>query len=64
MLTGASAGGVGTFLWNNYFLDYVNRPGVVSSIADSGVFIKAKTQYRDDKIESMIRNLFTVANSG
>lgn len=50
ILTGGSAGGVGTFLWNNYFIDYVKKPDIVHSIPDSGVFLNVKTITGDNKI--------------
>ena len=39
VITGLSAGGIGTYLWSNYAKSLVKNPEVVVSIPDSGVFI-------------------------
>jgi len=43
MMTGGSAGALGSLYWTNYLRDMVNNPSIVSTIADSGIFMNAKT---------------------
>jgi hypothetical protein len=39
VLTGASAGGIATFLWSNYVRSLLTNPEAFYAIADSGVFM-------------------------
>lgn len=41
LLTGASAGGIATYLWTNYVRSLLANPAAVYSVPDSGVFINA-----------------------
>lgn len=42
VLTGGSAGALGALYWSNYLRSVVEKPSVVSTIADSGIFMNAK----------------------
>ena len=42
---------------------YVNNPNKIYSIDDSGIFINVKTVYGVTKIESMIKNIYKIANT-
>lgn len=39
VLTGASAGGMATYLWNNYVRELLVNPTAMVAVPDSGVFI-------------------------
>jgi O-palmitoleoyl-L-serine hydrolase len=39
VLTGASAGGLATFIWSNYLKTKLKNPGYLYSIPDTGVFL-------------------------
>ena len=39
VITGLSAGGIGTFLWSNYVKTIVKSPEIVVSVPDSGVYV-------------------------
>ena len=62
ILTGMSAGGVAVGLWTNYVKDFVGDPDKVYPIADSGVFMNFQTMHGQDRIMSMMNNIYTVAN--
>lgn len=62
-MTGASAGGIATIMWSNYFKSLLNNPSSLSVIADSGVF--ANTTYPSTQVHMMSilgSNLFKVTN--
>jgi hypothetical protein len=42
VLTGGSAGALGALYWTNYLQSMVKKPSVVSTIADSGIFMNSK----------------------
>jgi hypothetical protein len=42
VITGGSAGALGALLWTNYLQSMVKKPSIVSTIADSGIFLNAK----------------------
>ena len=63
VLTGASAGGIATILWSNYFRNLLKDPSSLSVIVDSGVF--ANTTFPYTKVHMMTllgSNLFKVSN--
>ncbi len=63
ILTGGSAGGIATYLWNNYLRSLVTNPNSVYAIPDSGLFVNAKSTVTGTlKIQSAIENLLKVAN--
>lgn len=45
VLTGASAGGIATFLWTNYVRSLLKNPMALYSIADSGTFMNTTNPY-------------------
>lgn len=45
LLTGASAGGIATFLWTNYVRSLLTNPEVLYSVADSGAFMNITNPY-------------------
>lgn len=64
MITGLSAGGVGTFLWTNYVRTIIKNPTNVISIPDSGIFpIFPNYVNKDINVtQTMAQNVFKLAN--
>jgi len=63
LLTGGSAGALGSLYWTNYLRDMVNNPMIVSTVADSGIFLNTKTHESGTlKIESQMVNLYKLSN--
>lgn len=63
VLTGGSAGGIATFLWQNYLKTIVKNPLAVLSIPDSGVFLNVESmQTKTLKSQFQLQNLYKVAN--
>jgi hypothetical protein len=44
LLTGCSAGAVASLYWTNYLSAMLKNPSVLSTIADSAIFLDVKTQ--------------------
>ncbi len=63
MLTGSSAGALGALYWTNYLQSIVKKPSVVSTIADSGIFMNAKVHESGAlKVQTEIVNLYKLSN--
>jgi hypothetical protein len=63
VLTGASAGGIATILWSNYFRNLLKNPSSLSIIADS--CISANTTFPYSKVDLMSilgSNLYKISN--
>ena len=63
VLTGASAGGIATIIWSNYFRSLLKDPSSLSVVVDSGVF--ANTSFPFTKVHMMSilgSNYFKVTN--
>lgn len=63
LFTGASAGGIATYIWSNYVRTLVKNPAAVYSVADSGVFMNlTSAQTGKYIIDAQVRNLFKLSN--
>ncbi len=62
MLTGASAGGIGTFMWSNYVRKMLVNPKALYTIADSGIFANVSSPSGLYNFDIAMRNIFRVAN--
>eukprot|EP00178_Gracilaria_changii_P003236 TRINITY_DN14740_c0_g2_i1.p1 TRINITY_DN14740_c0_g2~~TRINITY_DN14740_c0_g2_i1.p1 ORF type:complete len:169 (-),score=2.36 TRINITY_DN14740_c0_g2_i1:110-616(-) len=63
ILTGMSAGGIATNSWSNYLKNYVGDDSKVYSIADSGIFNKFDSITGISVVETVWKNLFSIANA-
>lgn len=64
VLTGASAGGVATFVWSNYLRSKLAFPDALYTIPDSGVFLNVSTEVTNKYLLSdCIINTFRFANT-
>ena len=62
IITGGSAGGVSSFLWNSYVLSIVKNPNVVYNIPDSGIFLNANMYETDfPLVQIALQNLMSIA---
>jgi hypothetical protein len=63
ILTGASAGGIGTFTWTNYFRNLLHYPERLYTIADASIFANVSYPGTDYYIWDVVAtNLYRVAN--
>ena len=63
VLTGSSAGGIATFLWNNYVRSLLENPAAMVAIPDSAVFIStASPETGEFKMEIQTKNLYKLVN--
>ena len=64
VFTGASAGGIATFLWTNYVRDMLSNPEALYTIPDSGVFMNIKSPVNGKYVFDVpAQYLYKVANS-
>jgi len=63
LLTGASAGGIATYLWSNYVKRLLVNPQALYTVPDSGVFMNAPSPASGlFKLEINLSNLMKVSN--
>ncbi len=63
VLTGASAGGIATITWSNYFRSLLQNPSSLYVVADSGIFSNSSFPYTNVHMMSVVgSNLFKVTN--
>lgn len=63
VLTGASAGGIATIMWSNYFRSLLQNPSSLYVIADSGIFSNSTFPYTNIHMMTILgTNLFKVTN--
>jgi len=64
VLTGASAGGIATFVWSNYLRSKLAFPDSLYTIPDTGVFLNVSTEVTNKYLLSdCIINTFKFANT-
>jgi hypothetical protein len=63
VLTGASAGGLATFIWTNYLRSKLKNPAYLYSVPDTGVFLNETTQTGKHLLSACIQNTFKFANA-
>jgi hypothetical protein len=64
LLTGASAGGIATFLYSNYVRSLLKNPDALYTVADSGAFMNATNfQTGTFAFSDQSKTLFEVSNA-
>lgn len=64
VITGSSAGGIASFLWNNYVRTLLANPNALVAVPDSGVFTDVVSPVKGISIFNLIlKNLFKLSNT-
>jgi hypothetical protein len=64
VLTGSSAGGIATFLWNNYVRSLLANPTALVAIPDSGVFMNvASPETGLFYLELILKTVYKLSNT-
>ena len=64
VLTGSSAGGIASFLWNNYVRSLLVNPDALVAVPDSGVFTNVVSPVKGISVFDLIlKNLFKLSNT-
>lgn len=63
IITGLSAGGIGTYLWADYVKTLIKSPESVLAIPDSGIFVLYENyQTHTNFLQNMVVNMWKLAN--